>query len=85
MALFSPGQEEREMLASDPAALRDPERLAALHASGLLDTPPEEAFDRLARLAARVVGAPIALVSLLDDRRQFFKSQIGSSLFRVGS
>lgn len=65
------------MLASDLAPLRDPDRLAALHASGLLDTAPEEGFDRLTRLAARVVGAPIALISLLDDRRQFFKSLIG--------
>jgi diguanylate cyclase (GGDEF)-like protein len=40
----------------------------------LMDTEPEEAFDRLTRLAARAVGAPVALLSLVDDRRQFFKS-----------
>ena len=43
----------------------------------LLDTPPEEPFDRLTRLAARTLGAPIALVSLVDDHRQFFKSTYG--------
>jgi two-component system, cell cycle sensor histidine kinase and response regulator CckA len=43
----------------------------------LLDTPPEEAFDRLTRLAARLLGAPVALVSLLGDDRVFFKSAIG--------
>ena len=59
------------------AVLRNPERLAALEATGLLDTPPEEEFDRFTRLAARLVGAPITLVSLVDDRRQFFKSAVG--------
>jgi len=51
--------------------------LAALHAVALLDTPTEEAFDRLSRLAARFVNAPVALVSLVDADRQFFKSCIG--------
>ncbi len=55
----------------------DPGRLAALRNLGLLDSPPEEAFDRLTRLATTVTGAPVALVSLVDDRRQFFKSAVG--------
>lgn len=55
----------------------DAARLAAVRESGLLDTPPEEAFDRLSRVATRVLHAPVALVSLVDDRRQFFKSCIG--------
>lgn len=55
----------------------DPERLAALRAANLLDTPPEEAFDQLTRLACRTMEAPIALVSLVDGKRQFFKSCIG--------
>jgi PAS domain S-box-containing protein len=59
------------------ADLYDPSRLAVLANTGLLDTPPEEAFDRLTRLAARVVGAPVAMVSLVDDHRQFLKSAIG--------
>lgn len=57
--------------------LTDPERLQALAATALLDSPPEETFDRLTRMAARSVGAPVALVSLVTDQRQFFKSCIG--------
>ena len=55
----------------------DEARLTALHAASLLDTAPEEAFDRLTRLVARFLGAPVALLSLVDDRRQFFKSEVG--------
>jgi GAF domain-containing protein len=58
-------------------ALAEPGRLAALRDSALLDTPAEESFDRLARLAARVVGAPVALVTAVDRDRQFFKSCLG--------
>jgi formate hydrogenlyase transcriptional activator len=43
----------------------------------LLDSPPEEAFDRLTRLATAVLHVPVALVSLVDGDRQFFKSQCG--------
>ncbi len=57
--------------------VRDPSRLAALRRLALLDTPAEESFDRLTRLAARVLGAPVALVSLVDEDRQFFKSCVG--------
>lgn len=57
--------------------LRSPERLQALLGSGLLDTPPEASFDRLTRLATALVRAPVALVSLVDANRQFFKSQVG--------
>ena len=57
--------------------LHDPERLAALVQLRLLDSPTEEAFDRLTRLATRVLGVPVSLVSLVDDRRQFFKSECG--------
>lgn len=63
--------------ASTPAAVGDPERLAALRRTALLDTGSEEAFDRLTRLAARMLDAPIALVTLVDADRQFFKSQTG--------
>jgi two-component system, cell cycle sensor histidine kinase and response regulator CckA len=54
-----------------------PDRLAALRQTALLDTPPEEGFDRLTRMAARLLGAPIALISLVTDERQFFKSTTG--------
>ncbi|SNC62970.1 GAF domain-containing protein [Marinobacter sp. es.048] len=52
-------------------------RLSALDELALLDTPPEERFDRLTRLAARALNAPIALVSLIDSHRQWFKSRHG--------
>ncbi|HSA67064.1 MAG TPA: GAF domain-containing protein [Methyloceanibacter sp.] len=57
---------------------RDEEqRLAALHALGILDTPAEERFDRITRLAASVFKVPMALVSLVDRKRQWFKSTYG--------
>ncbi len=58
-------------------ALRDETRLAQLAAAALLDTPAEEAFDRLTRLTTRLLGVPIALLSLVTAERQFFKSAIG--------
>ncbi|MBA2457966.1 MAG: PAS domain S-box protein [Gemmatimonadales bacterium] len=60
-----------------PAQADAPERVAAVRRTALLDTPPEEAFDRLTRMAARLLGAPIAFISLLTDDRQFFKSTTG--------
>jgi len=57
--------------------VHDVQRLAALQATGLLDSPPEGSFDRLARLAARLTHAPGALVSLVSDDRQFFKASVG--------
>ena len=59
------------------AHVADPDRLAALRAVALLDTPTEEAFDRLSSLAVQFLNAPVALVSLVDADRQFFKSCIG--------
>jgi hypothetical protein len=60
-----------------PAAVADPDRIAAVRATRLLDAPPQPALDRLARLAARVLDAPVALVSLVDRDRQVFASCIG--------
>jgi GAF domain-containing protein len=57
--------------------VRDPERLAALYATNQLDSPAEHAFDRITKLAARIVNAPVALISLVDSERQFFKSSVG--------
>jgi GAF domain-containing protein len=55
----------------------DDNRLWVLQSTRLLDSAPEAAFDRLARLAARLLAVPVALVSLLDEDRQFFKSAHG--------
>ena len=60
------------------------QRLNALRASELLDTPPEERFDRLTRLAQRLFGVPIALVSLVDAERQWFKSRQGLDACETG-
>lgn len=57
--------------------LHDPARLGALRRLALLDSPTEAAFDRLTRLATIFLRAPIALVSLIDADRQFFKSSVG--------
>jgi GAF domain-containing protein len=59
------------------AAVRDADRVHAVRATGLLDTPRQETFDRHARIASEALGAPVALVSLVDDERQFFKSCLG--------
>ncbi|WP_075879029.1 ATP-binding protein [Vreelandella massiliensis] len=53
------------------------ERLAALHARGLLDTAAEERFDRLTRIAQQALGVSTVLVTLVDSERQWFKSRQG--------
>ncbi|MEE4677776.1 histidine kinase dimerization/phosphoacceptor domain -containing protein [Pseudomonas alliivorans] len=54
-----------------------PERLAALRSYGILDTPRESDFDDLVELAARLCGAPISVVNLIEDHRQWFKAEVG--------
>lgn len=53
------------------------DRLRVLESTELLDTLPEPAFDRLTRLASGLLNAPVAIVSLVDAHRQFFKSALG--------
>jgi PAS domain S-box-containing protein len=60
------------------------QRLSALRASNLLDTPPEERFDRITHLAAQLFDVPIALVSLVDKDRQWFKSCYGLGVRETG-
>lgn len=62
-----------------PAPLPDDEseRLQALRATGLLDSEPDEMFDRITRIACASLAVPIALVSLVDDGRQWFKARCG--------
>jgi formate hydrogenlyase transcriptional activator len=65
------------MQRTDDEKIQNAERLAALQGTSLLDSPPEEAFDRLTRLATTLLRVPVALVSLVDVDRQFFKSCVG--------
>ena len=60
-----------------PLPLNEEERLVELSCFGVLDTPPELMFDRVTRIAARVFQMPIALVSLVDRDRQWYKSNYG--------
>jgi two-component system, cell cycle sensor histidine kinase and response regulator CckA len=59
------------------ADIRDPARLAALDQAGLLENPAEPAFDRLTRLAARVLRTPMSIISLVGAEHVFFKSSYG--------
>ena len=60
-----------------PLPADEPARLAALHDAQVLDTAPEEDFDDIALLAAEICGTPMALVSLIDSDRQWFKAKAG--------
>lgn len=71
---------------ADPAAVARPptppdevDRIRALRDTGVLDTPPEERFDRITRAARERLGVPMAAVSLVDEDRQWFKSRQGMS------
>ncbi|AUH32888.1 HWE histidine kinase domain-containing protein [Paracoccus tegillarcae] len=59
------------------AYLEDPDRLAALAVTDLLGSLPEEAYDRVTRLATQLTGVPVGLFSLVTDQRQFFKARTG--------
>lgn len=63
-------------MSHDADAQQEAARLAALRDSHLLDTAPEAAFDDLTKLASDLLGTPVALVSLIDENRQWFKSRI---------
>jgi two-component system NtrC family sensor kinase len=63
------------MAASTPAV--EAARIAALNRYAILDSEPEESFDDLVVLAAHVCKTPMALLSLVDDHRQWFKSKVG--------
>ena len=62
---------------TERAGVDAPPRLAALSRSGLLDSPSEDVFDRATRLASRMLGVPVSLLSVVDGERQFFKAAVG--------
>ncbi len=72
----APTRMERELLELQHIISRQ-RRMEALRRTALLDTPSEEAFDRLARLTTRTLHVPVSLVTLVDRDRQFFKSCVG--------
>jgi len=65
------------MAASPSTSTAEAARVAALDRYAILDSEPEEAFDDLVILAAQVCRTPMAMLSLLDDHRQWFKSKVG--------
>lgn len=67
-----------------PIPDNDDDRLAALYELLILDTPPEARFDKIISFAVNEFEVPIALISLLDRERQWFKSQIGLTVCETG-
>ena len=65
------------MSASFPMPADEPERLAALRRYEILDTPPEDVFDRVTQLAASLFAVPRAFISFVDADRQWFKARVG--------
>ncbi|NRB63988.1 MAG: response regulator [Saprospiraceae bacterium] len=60
-----------------PVPINESERLKALKKYNILDTLPEDEFNNLTELASHITGSPIALITLLDETRQWFKSRVG--------
>jgi adenylate cyclase len=60
-----------------PIPANEPQRLAALRALDILDSPPETAYDEIAVLAAQICGCPIGYISFIDDNRRWLKARYG--------
>ena len=66
-----------DRLGGRAAVIADPDRLRALYSTKLLDSPPEQAYDRIVEMAAEALATPFAAMTLVDRDRQFFKSLAG--------
>ncbi len=71
--------ENLNYIPSNITILNEEERIKSLHSLNILDTPPDEKFDRITRTAQIILDVPIALISLVDVNRQWFKSCTGLS------
>ena len=75
------GEEERGKTMATPIPIKnEAARVEALHKYAILDTEPEQAFDDLVLLASFVCKTPMAMISLIDEDRQWFKSKVGISV-----
>lgn len=63
-----------------PVPKNEAKRISVLWQYDILDTVPEEVFDELANLAGLICGAPIALITMVDENRQWFKAKVGVDL-----
>jgi PAS domain S-box-containing protein len=73
-------QLSEESVVPYPLPPDEEQRLEALAATGLLDTPPESSYDDIVMLAARICQTPVALVTLIGRDRQWFKARVGTEL-----
>ena len=67
-----------------PIPDNEAERLAALRALLILDTPPEQRFDKIVQFAAAEFAVPVVLITLLDAERQWFKARVGTTACETG-
>jgi GAF domain-containing protein len=74
----------KNKIRSAPLPKNEKKRLNVLWQYDVLDTVPEEVFDELANLAALICESPVALISLVDEDRQWFKSAVGVSVKETG-